>query len=387
MASPALLYKRGDCIFREGDPSNAMYIVKSGRIAIQRSNSSFLAYIGPDEFFGEMGFFDGHPRSATAYAERDSVIWELTHDTLAEQIKHLPVWITKFFRILSERIRQANEHVYRHATSNTMTRFLDLISLMMNNATDPGHLSVTEIAQAAAKLLLISSDILSELFQELSAQKLLEVTGDTIKIPDRQRFVHYTEYKGLEQVLREQLSNESRYSRYPAYIINLARWLNTRVTNNHLVRFDDQFLITADSIRTWRTQQDKTVPSDVIVSAVNLELLYQSDDEYELILNQNELESIVLFSEVQEHMRWLQATEMDALIKYLTGFTSAKCIPILYFNQKYQEIFHHAPEPLEIAALLRISMITIDTQNQVLIPNLKNIEKLQTYRNLHIQFH
>ncbi|MBX9765714.1 MAG: cyclic nucleotide-binding domain-containing protein, partial [Bdellovibrionales bacterium] len=68
---------RGELLFREGDPSDACYVVKTGKIAIVKAKGSSeieLANIGPGQMFGEMAFFDAKPRSAGAKATVDATV-------------------------------------------------------------------------------------------------------------------------------------------------------------------------------------------------------------------------------------------------------------------------------------------------------------------------
>jgi len=73
MAAPSgvRVLKKGDVLFREGDPSDAMYVIKKGRIGILKNKGSSevtLAELVPGEMLGEMAFFDNKPRSASAKA-------------------------------------------------------------------------------------------------------------------------------------------------------------------------------------------------------------------------------------------------------------------------------------------------------------------------------
>ncbi len=63
----------GKEIFKEGEPGDGIYIVKSGLVQISAvlndADRVVLARLGPGEMFGEMAVLDQNPRSATALAE------------------------------------------------------------------------------------------------------------------------------------------------------------------------------------------------------------------------------------------------------------------------------------------------------------------------------
>ena len=65
-------YRKGEVIFHEGDPGDALHVVQSGRVKIGRvsgaGDETIVTSIGPGESFGELVLLDGAPRSATATA-------------------------------------------------------------------------------------------------------------------------------------------------------------------------------------------------------------------------------------------------------------------------------------------------------------------------------
>jgi CRP-like cAMP-binding protein len=62
----------GQILFTEGEPSDHVYVVRSGRIRIVVSSPHgdelTLSVLGPGDTFGELSVVDGGPRSATAEA-------------------------------------------------------------------------------------------------------------------------------------------------------------------------------------------------------------------------------------------------------------------------------------------------------------------------------
>ncbi len=65
-------FAAGELLFQEGDPSDVVYLVRSGTVAVikERGDSPvLLGRVRTGEFLGEMGVVEGLPRSATAQAE------------------------------------------------------------------------------------------------------------------------------------------------------------------------------------------------------------------------------------------------------------------------------------------------------------------------------
>src|SRR5690348_16187539 len=67
--------QRGACIVREGDSAEALYVVISGRFAVEiDGRSEPVAEISHGSTIGEIAFFAGGVRTATVRAIRDSVV-------------------------------------------------------------------------------------------------------------------------------------------------------------------------------------------------------------------------------------------------------------------------------------------------------------------------
>jgi CRP-like cAMP-binding protein len=106
--------KKDQVLFREGDLSDAMYVIKSGRIAITKSKGEsevVLAELIPGDMLGEMAFFDNRPRSAGAKAMVDSVVIVLPFKALNAQFKTFPEWLKAIVRTVNNHLRSANQKI------------------------------------------------------------------------------------------------------------------------------------------------------------------------------------------------------------------------------------------------------------------------------------
>lgn len=101
-------------LFREGDAPDAMYIVKSGQLAVTKTKGTsevILAEIGPGAMVGEMAIFDKKPRSANVKALKDSEVISLPYEGLNQQMDSLPVWVKAILRTMNENLREANKKI------------------------------------------------------------------------------------------------------------------------------------------------------------------------------------------------------------------------------------------------------------------------------------
>lgn len=72
-----VILQAGEVLFRQGEASDLVYVVRSGQIEILRETDSgeeHVAVIGPGAYFGELGPMLNLPRSATARAMEPTVL-------------------------------------------------------------------------------------------------------------------------------------------------------------------------------------------------------------------------------------------------------------------------------------------------------------------------
>ncbi len=116
--------QRNVVLFEEGDEPGEFYLVLSGRVAIAQESDdgreSLLAVLGPGELFGEMGFLDGHNRSAQARALEESEVLVVPYAELRLLYEDHPTALWSAVQLLARRLRATDQ-----ALSDTV--FLDVM--------------------------------------------------------------------------------------------------------------------------------------------------------------------------------------------------------------------------------------------------------------------
>ena len=102
-----------EVIFQEGDFSQELYMVMTGRVRIVKDHGKpderTLAVLGSGDFFGEMAIFEGAPRSATTVTEDEAELLVLGPDKFKQTIYQKPDMAFEIFRELSARLRRREE--------------------------------------------------------------------------------------------------------------------------------------------------------------------------------------------------------------------------------------------------------------------------------------
>jgi sulfate permease, SulP family len=98
----------GSTIMTQGDASDDLYFLESGRVTVLMSFSSGVTMrvrtMGPGTMIGEVGFYLRVPRTATVIADRDSVLYRLTRDALARLDHEAPAVAADVHRFMARRL-------------------------------------------------------------------------------------------------------------------------------------------------------------------------------------------------------------------------------------------------------------------------------------------
>ena len=102
----------GSVLFTEGDPGDGLYVVESGIIEISAMIGAQerrpLGRILAGDFFGEMAVLDDEPRSASAVAATDAVVWFIPRHQILAALDNSPKLAVNLVREFSLRMRDFN---------------------------------------------------------------------------------------------------------------------------------------------------------------------------------------------------------------------------------------------------------------------------------------
>ncbi|MFC1851354.1 Crp/Fnr family transcriptional regulator [candidate division CSSED10-310 bacterium] len=110
----------GTVIIEERTPGDSLYIIKKGRVMIEKEageRKALLAELTPPLFFGEMSLIDDYPHSAKVTAVEDSELLLINRLDLEiilnwNTVLGVKMW-RSFSKVLSERLRQTNDRIFQ----------------------------------------------------------------------------------------------------------------------------------------------------------------------------------------------------------------------------------------------------------------------------------
>src|SRR5262249_26006511 len=101
--------KRGDALVRQGETSDALYIVVTGRFLVTvAGRREAVAELGPGQPVGEIAFLAGGARTATVTALRDSLVLRLGRAEFEELSAKNPSILRTLTVTLARRVAEGN---------------------------------------------------------------------------------------------------------------------------------------------------------------------------------------------------------------------------------------------------------------------------------------
>jgi HEAT repeat protein len=108
-------YLTGEVVVREGDRGDDLYVLMEGEVQAVKNHGTpqqvLLNTLGPVSYFGEMAILDSAPRSATVLVTRDARLLRLAGERFKELVLQAPEIAFELFRVLTKRIRTAEERL------------------------------------------------------------------------------------------------------------------------------------------------------------------------------------------------------------------------------------------------------------------------------------
>jgi CRP/FNR family cyclic AMP-dependent transcriptional regulator len=186
-------FPKGRTIVAEGEPSQSLYVLLSGRAKVQRSDTEgkevILAVLGPGECFGEMSLIDDAPRSASVITIESCDFMSINKESFKAILLSSPEICMRIMKGLVKRLREADKKIETLALLDVYGRvarvLLDFSEQVGTDRVVRNKLPRQEIA----KMIGASREMVSRVM------KGLEVEGYIVPMPEG------------KLMLREKLSN------------------------------------------------------------------------------------------------------------------------------------------------------------------------------------
>jgi CRP/FNR family transcriptional regulator, cyclic AMP receptor protein len=142
-----------------------------------------LAWLGPGEFFGEMGLIDGSPRSANVVAAEACELLILGKDAFQRCLQDNFQVAQKLMQILVRRLREADRNIESLALLDVYGRVARLL-LELSEQEEGRRIVKKKISkQDMARMIGASREMVSKVMRDLELSGYIVYEGSLVVIP------------------------------------------------------------------------------------------------------------------------------------------------------------------------------------------------------------
>ncbi|HZO00417.1 MAG TPA: Crp/Fnr family transcriptional regulator [Burkholderiales bacterium] len=180
--------KRGEILFREGEPSSGLYALVYGSIQLATREGRVIDIVLPGRSFGEPVMFMEKPWIVTASALADSLVLHVSRQAIFDELERSPPFARRAIGALSERAEGLVRQLEARAAGPAAHRLVAWL-LRQPAARVDGEATITlpGAKRALASQLDLSAEHLSRVLRELADRGLIEVQGRRVRVPDLER--------------------------------------------------------------------------------------------------------------------------------------------------------------------------------------------------------
>lgn len=189
--------KRGTRIYLPGDPSDQIFLLKSGVIKISMTTPEkrevILAFLHPGDIFGELAVVDDAPRDHVAEAYDDCVICAMSRDTILRVIHEAPEIGFQITKLIGLRLRTFRSRIEELLCKSAPARVAHALLELAERHGVPdrdGVLISLRLSQGdLGRLVGLSRETVNAILQDWREQNLLEMDRRSVRLrdPDRLR--------------------------------------------------------------------------------------------------------------------------------------------------------------------------------------------------------
>ncbi|MBZ0273063.1 Crp/Fnr family transcriptional regulator [bacterium] len=135
-AGQLMFVRKKQVAYRPGDPSDAIFLIRSGRVKISKITEDgreiILNLLKTGDVFGEMAFLEDAPRDTFAEALDDTNIIVIRKPELLQLIKRRPAITYRLAKIIGERRREAEKNMENFLYKGVRERLANLLLRLSN---------------------------------------------------------------------------------------------------------------------------------------------------------------------------------------------------------------------------------------------------------------
>jgi CRP/FNR family transcriptional regulator, anaerobic regulatory protein len=189
-------YQKGECIFREGESSETLYLISEGLIKITKvaedGKEQIVRLLFPGDFFGQSAMLQTENHYANAVAINDTLIYMIHKQDFLNTLERNHKMALRFMRALNERIYQADEWMSLLSLMEVEQRLASVLLLFNNRMqAKDGKFTLPISKKVLASLIGTTPETISRKLVSFVTNNLIELHG--------QRDIHILDIEGLKR--------------------------------------------------------------------------------------------------------------------------------------------------------------------------------------------
>ncbi len=174
-------YKKGEFVFREGELSDALYVIHEGVLKVTTLSNAgkehILRFLFPGDFGGLFALFKEGLHYGNAEAVETSVVCRIYRHDLKAILSTNSEMAYRFLAAMSERLRDADEWIGSMSLMDAERRLAKILLLYFARIADVGthHLPIAK--KDLAGMIGVAPETVSRKLASLEAQGIISLEG------------------------------------------------------------------------------------------------------------------------------------------------------------------------------------------------------------------
>lgn len=188
-------YKKNKIIFMEGEPAEAVFFVKNGKIKISKNTldgkEHIIHIMTGGEVFAEACLFGISPYPANAEATEDSEVYLIKNSDLGKLLESSPKTAIQIIKVMSKRLNLVSSQIenlaLRDAYGKTASLIIQLLKDEDKVARDGVVLKINLSRQDMGNMVGLTRETLTRALTRLKNDRAIEINRDEIKVLDLEK--------------------------------------------------------------------------------------------------------------------------------------------------------------------------------------------------------
>lgn len=182
-------YPKKSVIIKEGDHTDSMYVIMSGRVKIvmidENQKEVIIDIQHPGDYFGELALLDEAPRSASVTAMENSTFLIISKHQLQKCLREHPEVGSGLIKGLAHRLRATTDNVKSLALLDVYGRIAKTLLQLAKEEDGRQVISDKLTHQDLANMVGASREMVSRIMKDLADGGYIKIEGKKITVKEK----------------------------------------------------------------------------------------------------------------------------------------------------------------------------------------------------------